>query len=218
MKHYITMGVLSLILFSCGSNAGEKSTLWVSGFQAACEDGTEDVSCLWVNPGSDPEQGQWERMEAPIEGFAFEPGYLKQIEVSVETSEQESRYTLVREIEKKEDVRMALSGIWTWEGEIAPEGEDQQETPTFEISLPELRVFGTDGCNRYFGPVTQLTGSSLSFGQLGSTRRMCANMEIPDRFMADLLQTAAYRLENQRLALLDGSGQVLLTFKRTDQE
>lgn len=223
MKHYIALSLLTLILFCCGSPAGEKATFWVSGFQVACEAGAGDANCLWVNASPDPEQGQWERLNSPIGGFAFEAGYLKQIEVEAQKAAGSPdstgvAFTLVAELQMKEDKRMALSGKWELETEMDLPSEADETRPTFEVSLSELRIFGSDGCNRYFGAITGLSESKIAFGQMGATKKMCPDMETPDRFTAALGQTTSYRVENGRLVLLDASGGTLLTFVTANQQ
>lgn len=70
------------------------------------------------------------------------------------------------------------------------------------------RVSGNTGCNLFSGPYT-VTGSSLTFGSLISTRRAClsdaANRQ-EAAFLAALGNVKAYRLVGDRLTLVDGAG------------
>ncbi|MDP1775643.1 MAG: META domain-containing protein, partial [Moraxellaceae bacterium] len=51
-------------------------------------------------------------------------------------------------------------------------GKALPDTVKVTISLDEERVYGTSGCNRYFGSY-QLTGEGLSFGQIAGTLMAC---------------------------------------------
>lgn len=52
------------------------------------------------------------------------------------------------------------------------------------------RAYGSAGCNHWFGPY-QLEGQRLTFGELGSTRKLCAPalMEQEQRFLKTLADT-----------------------------
>lgn len=215
MKCTTRMSLLFLVLVSCQPTADKTETLWVSGFRVACYAGGEGEDCFWVTADADPETGQWERLAGPVAGFAFEPGYLKQIEVKAFSDTTTEAYALERELDKREDKRMAVSGKWVQE---QAETTTELEAPTLEISLPGLRVFGTDGCNRYFGNIARITQSGIAFGELGSTRKMCPEMEVADRFLSALGRTAAYTCDGSRLTLLDASGAELLAFIPSDPE
>lgn len=75
------------------------------------------------------------------------------------------------------------------------------------------KVSGNAGCNGYFGSVI-VDDSAMSFGNLGSTRRACPEpaMGQEDRMLRALDSTRGYRLEQQDLVLLDGSGNMVLRF------
>ncbi len=75
------------------------------------------------------------------------------------------------------------------------------------------KVSGNAGCNGYFGSVI-VDDSAMTFGNLGSTRRACAEpaMGQEDRMLRALDSTRGYRLEQQDLVLLDESGNMILRF------
>lgn len=71
----------------------------------------------------------------------------------------------------------------------------------------EGEMVGWGGCNVIRGPV-QVDGSSLAFGALATTRKMCspAVMEQEARFLRALERTRAFRVEGHRLALVGADG------------
>jgi putative lipoprotein len=80
------------------------------------------------------------------------------------------------------------------------------DQPQATLEFPdEGRVAGKGSCNRFFGSV-QVSGESISFGALGSTRMAC-----PDAVMT---QEAAYfnALQNAERYVIDGSS--LLIYSR----
>ena len=88
--------------------------------------------------------------------------------------------------------------------------------PLLEINVEEKRVNGNDGCNSMFGQLETLTLDSISFGAMGSTRMMCAKMEVPDAYAKGLAETTNYTLNELTLNLLNEKGKKLLVFKKVD--
>jgi heat shock protein HslJ len=80
------------------------------------------------------------------------------------------------------------------------------------------RLSGSDGCNRYRTSYSASQGS-LSIGpSFASTRMACplAIMEEATTFIAMLGRTTGYRVEGDRMMLLDKSGQPMAAFKKTE--
>jgi hypothetical protein len=86
-------------------------------------------------------------------------------------------------------------------------------TPTAEFSADQIS--GSAGCNTYFGTYT-LSGSDISIGDLASTEMACMDpegvMEQDQVFLSALQSAASFRLNGERLELLDESGSVVLAF------
>jgi putative lipoprotein len=77
---------------------------------------------------------------------------------------------------------------------------------------PGGRVAGSDGCNRITGGYQQ-QNDALSFGQIAGTRMACADStEIEAAFQAALKGTARFRINGDRLELLDASGTRVAAF------
>lgn len=178
------------------------------------------MQCLQVYKGDNLNKAQWEAFCAPIEGFTFEEGYFKKIEVSekplkdVSAGAPNIAYTLVREIEKVKDSRFDLQGEWKLvsmgEMVITPEAQ-----PTLKLNISEMKVNGSDSCNTFMGSIETLTDKELVFGDLASTLMLCAEkMEVADAFGMAMQKVRQYQLKGDQLLLTDKQGGVLLTFAK----
>ncbi len=97
----------------------------------------------------------------------------------------------------------------------APVAETQTEA-FLSFGEPRGRVSGSGGCNRLAGAY-RLSGDQLSFGPLAGTRMACVNgMEVESALHAALERTAAFRIDGDRLELVDSAGAVLATFRAGD--
>lgn len=105
----------------------------------------------------------------------------------------------------------------TW---IAAEMGGQPVPGGIEPSLvlaPDGKISGNAGCNGYFGSVI-IAGEAMSFGNLGSTRKACAEplMAQEGKLLRALDSTRGYRLQQGELVLLDGAGATLARFRDDD--
>lgn len=86
--------------------------------------------------------------------------------------------------------------------------------PSAEFSANQIS--GSAGCNTYFGTYT-VSGSKIRIGDVASTEMWCMEPEgvmgQEPAFLAALTLTASYRLAEERLQLLDGTGDVVLVFE-----
>ena len=88
--------------------------------------------------------------------------------------------------------------------------------PRLEINLAEMKIFGTDGCNDYNGAITETTSSKIKFGRIASTRKMCPEMDIANKYTAALNTVASYKLDGLKLTLMNSSGKEVLSFLKVD--
>lgn len=106
------------LLAACVSTpapTADTQVYWVSGSKAECSAGAGKMMCLRVSKHPDLQQAHWQYFYAPIEGFVFEEGVLKKIEVratalapeTVPADASSIRYTLIRELERKTDATEA---------------------------------------------------------------------------------------------------------------
>ena len=69
---------------------------------------------------------------------------------------------------------------------------------------------GFAGCNNYFSTYN-LSGNNLSFGNTGSTRKLCPDMTVENAFLNLLPQIARYEIVKKELYLYDQTDQTLIT-------
>jgi heat shock protein HslJ len=79
------------------------------------------------------------------------------------------------------------------------------------------RLAGSDGCNRYTTSYSA-SASSLKIGpNIAGTRMACPQpiMEEAATFIEALGRTTGYRVDGDRMTLLDGSGRPMAAFRKT---
>ena len=81
-----------------------------------------------------------------------------------------------------------------------PPPEAPAAVPEFRFDPGEKRVTGSTGVNRFSGPY-ELSGGSLRFGRLATTRRagLPELMRLEDAYLQALTSTRAHRSEGQTL-------------------
>jgi uncharacterized lipoprotein YbaY/heat shock protein HslJ len=90
---------------------------------------------------------------------------------------------------------------------------DRQREPHLILQPAQHRVAGSGGCNRIAGGYT-LAGDRLTFGRTAGTMMACVDSMEQERAFLDALSTVArWRIDVQRLELLDERGEVLLRFE-----
>ena len=220
MKKIKFMMLLSVAIGLGSCSTSTQAVYWVNSSQVESSTGAGKMQCLQVYKGDNLNKAQWEAFCAPIEGFTFEEGYFKKIEVSEKPQKDVSAgapnvaYTLVREIEKVKDSRFDLQGEWKLvsmgEMTVTPEAQ-----PTLKLNIREMKVNGSDSCNTFMGSIETLTDKELVFGDLASTLMLCAEkMEVADAFGMAMQKVRQYQLKGDQLLLTDEQGGVLLTFAK----
>lgn len=111
-------------------------------------------------------------------------------------------------------IKKELSGEWNVKSIYEKEVTDVETRPTINFDFNEGRVFGIDACNNYFGAIKNITEKTLELGLIGSTRKMCADMTIPDSFSKALNEVVSYQLKEEELILINETGNHVLTFIR----
>ena len=88
---------------------------------------------------------------------------------------------------------------------------DSEITATFD----DERLTGSAGCNSYFATV-EIDGSQLNLGPAGSTEMWCAQpegvMEQETAYLQAIQNAASYRVEGNKLTLLDENGMRLALY------
>ena len=74
------------------------------------------------------------------------------------------------------------------------------------------KISGKGSCNSFFGSY-KTDGSALSFGEIGSTKMMCDDMQIETDYFAALKKTDKYEIKSGKLNLYSAS-KIILVFKK----
>ena len=88
--------------------------------------------------------------------------------------------------------------------------------PRLEVNTKEMKVYGNDGCNEYFGQIAMVTKNKVSFGNIASTRKMCPDMETHKRYNDALSKVKSYVFDEQVLIFREGEGTEVLAFIKKD--
>jgi len=113
---------------------------------------------------------------------------------------------------------------------VAPSGGGYQQKPIFNslggqwqlsgssitIQFDNNKASGFSGCNRYFASTTQQGNGKLTFGFIGSTKKMCMNSQANKQessYLRALRQISSYQLNGNRL-VLQGNSTQLVFFKQ----
>lgn len=213
-----------LVLISPGQAMNNESTLRVNSFTVQCE-GVAPMTCLQVQEGDSLEPGKWENFYSSIEGFTYEAGYLYRLRIRKETLENvpadasSIRYVLVEVLEKTRDQKININDIWAVtaiQGEPIAMHKEGQSAPMIEVSLSAMRVMGNDGCNNFTGQIAEFDDGVIEFGPIATTRMMCRDMSVPDKFNSAMQLVRHYRLEPGWLLLLDREGNELVACRKVD--
>ena len=90
---------------------------------------------------------------------------------------------------------------------------DRGREPHVILQAAQHRVAGSGGCNRIAGGYT-LAGERITFGRIAGTMMACADGMQQERAFLDALSAVArWRIEGQRLELIDERGDVLARFE-----
>lgn len=96
--------------------------------------------------------------------------------------------------------------------EISPLKKDFVPFIAFE---KDTKVYGYDGCNRFFGSY-ETSENSLELSPLAGTKMFCEDMmEIADQFMRALVLAKNYEIKENQLNLYDDNETLLLKFSPT---
>lgn len=210
------------ILQSCSTPKNE--TIWVSGFQTECDAGAGKSKCLKVFNGEDLENQKWENMSASIEGFEYEEGYMKKIEVNKVELDAEKvpadatsiKYKLVKELEKKADPRVQLNGNWVLASINGGKINRMIVLPTMKIDLNTMSISGNGGCNLYSTQISELTTQKIKLTSGLGTLMACANENIEGEYQEALSKVEKYTLKGEELEFHNNEGKVILTYIKVD--
>lgn len=212
--------LLSFILTSC--NSEKTATFWVNSSKIDCE-GVGKTQCLLLSKNDTLEIAKWTNFHGEIDGFEFKPGVFQKIKVeethlnpkNVPADASTTKYSLIEVLEEIKDKRLAINDIWLTTA-INKKSISTNKLPQLEINISKMNILGTDGCNNINGAIIKLTETSISFGPIATTRKLCADMEISNKFNYNLAKTTYYKKEGLKLYFFDENGNEIITFKKID--
>jgi heat shock protein HslJ len=112
----------------------------------------------------------------------------------------------------------ALAGEWILSEVNGNKIESNTDMPTPFIIFDEKEslVNGNAGCNNFFGNYITDTNqpTALRFDNMGSTKKMCQDMEIEDQFFMAMGQVTNMECNANTLLLKDQNNKVVLKFAR----
>ncbi|WP_107038451.1 META domain-containing protein [Brumimicrobium mesophilum] len=211
-----------IILQSCSTPKNE--IMWVGGIKTQCDAGSGMRKCLNVFEGEDLKDENWKNMYAGIQGFEFEEGVMKKIEVKKEERKAKNtpadastiKYTLINEIERKEDPRAQLKGNWVLtsinEGVI----NKMVVLPTLMFDLEGMKISGNGGCNLYSAQIGELTTQKIEIKQGLGTLKACNNKNIESEYHKALSKVEKYEISDNKLEFYDQDGNTVLTYLKVE--
>lgn len=203
----------------CSKNV-KTEIFYINSLKKDCV-GVAPMSCLQIKKSED---SNWENFYEKISGFNYVPGYMYKIEVEVEETEKENTpadksiysYKLKKVMSKEVDRKLRINDIWVASkiGDIQIQQLEMQ--PRIEISVKDMSLQGTDGCNSIRASLKTLTETDVTFGAAMGTRKLCPNMEIPNAFNVALQSVNSYEIKENKLYFFDNKGKELLQFFKID--
>ena len=93
-----------------------------------------------------------------------------------------------------------------------------ENTPYLGLDMAEKRLYGNAGCNRMMGTfeADSLQPGKIKFGQIGTTRMMCPDMDTESKVLQALNSVQGYTETGQGIALTDAEGNAVLTLKKRE--
>ena len=87
----------------------------------------------------------------------------------------------------------------------------EEETPFISFQKEESRFYGTTGCNSFFGEfITSDNKNEISLTNVGSTKKLCADMTVEDAIFSAFAQVASVNYDNNKMQLKNADGNILM--------
>lgn len=95
------------------------------------------------------------------------------------------------------------------------EVKNPRELPTLSFS-DSSAVYGSAGCNRFFGTYTADEGGKMTFKTGGATMMYCPDMDFEDAYLKALNTIVSYSVSEQELKLMSPDQQYLMVYFPAD--
>lgn len=207
-----------MIMQSCSTPKND--IMWIGGVKTECDSGAGKSECLNVFRGEELKNEKWENMHTSIEGLEFEEGYMKKVEVTkvekdakdVPADASSIEYTLVKELERKEDPRAQLKGNWVLATLNGGNINRMMVLPTLMFDVKGMRISGNGGCNLYSAQINELSTQTIKLSHNAGTLMECANENMENEYHKVLSEIAKYDVKGEKLAFHDKDGKETMTF------
>ena len=94
----------------------------------------------------------------------------------------------------------------------------EEETPFISFQKEEARFYGTTGCNSFFGEFkTSKNENEIMLTNVGSTKKLCADMRVEDAIFSAFTQVASVEYNNLKMQLKDMGGNVIMELSATSK-
>ena len=104
-----------------------------------------------------------------------------------------------------------ISGDWKIDNVLGTEVIVAEETPFISFQTEEARFYGTTGCNSFFGEFkTSNNKEDIMLTNVGSTKKMCENMQVEDAIFSAFAQVASVKYDDVKMQLKDANGNILM--------
>jgi heat shock protein HslJ len=100
--------------------------------------------------------------------------------------------------------------------DVIPEDLNEQNIPTIHFNAETMRISGGGGCNAYFGSFQIDRRSQFTVSELGSTLKLCPEIEIEKEYFSTLQNSEQISVtaNGEILNLKDSQSQALLSYTR----
>lgn len=116
----------------------------------------------------------------------------------------------------------SLDGEWKIvevNGQAIPQSDSENEA-FLGFDTKEKRMYGSTSCNRMFGGIEiDAKKGTISFGNMGSTRMMCADMKTETMVLDAMNKVNAFDVQkNGTLTLKSSDGKKLIVLEKKDKK
>lgn len=211
-----------IILQSCSTPKND--VMWIGGIKTQCDSGNGMRECLNVYKGEDLKDEKWENMHSNIDGLDFEEGFMKKIEVKKVKKDTKNlpadassiKYSLVKELERKEDPRAQLQGNWILATINGGNINRMVVIPTMMFDVKGMSISGNGGCNLYSTQIAELTTQEIKFKQGLGTLKACNNKNIESEYHKALSSVEKYKVSDNKLTFHDQDGNTVLSYLKVE--
>lgn len=222
IKNAMFIAVGMFFLQACSTTKTE--TMWISGIKSECDAGSGKKKCLNVHKGENLSDEKWEYFYNSIEGFEFEEGLMKKVEVDVKQREEQNtpsdastiEYALIKVLESKTDPRFALNNEWVLATINKSKINKMILLPTLKIDVKTMQVSGNGGCNVYSSKINELTTETIDLEDGAVSAMNCFNKNMEAEYHKALAQIKTYEVKDDQLTFFDEDGKEKLTFIKVD--